>query len=132
MKSLSATIRRMITHYGVTPEEINNGLCEDFADSVMAEMGYPIRKQTNTRFVQADPFDQPDEFGNKDVAWPGHFWIVWDGKHYDAECPDGVDCWHDLPLFARWIAAKKLVLSRVMKHPKQVHAPCPVKAQISS
>ena len=30
-----------------------------------------------------------------------HTWLVCDGRHYDAECPEGVDDYRDLPFFER-------------------------------
>ena len=28
-----------------------------------------------------------------------HFWFYFDGKHYDAECPEGVESFTELPFF---------------------------------
>lgn len=33
----------------------------------------------------------------------GHVWIYYNGKHYDAEVPDGVDTFWDLPIYKRQI-----------------------------
>lgn len=30
-----------------------------------------------------------------------HYWIKYNGRHYDAEVPTGVDHWRDLPIFIR-------------------------------
>lgn len=37
-----------------------------------------------------------------------HEWIVYEGRHYDAEAPEGVDNPFDLPFFVRIIEAWKL------------------------
>jgi hypothetical protein len=34
---------------------------------------------------------------------PVHIWITVDGRHYDAESPDGVDSFFDLAFFRRWL-----------------------------
>lgn len=34
-----------------------------------------------------------------------HEWIVFESRHYDAECPDGVDNFLELPFFKRVIAS---------------------------
>lgn len=39
-------------------------------------------------------------------AVPAHCWIVLGGRHYDAECPDGVDNLFELPLVRRVLARK--------------------------
>lgn len=36
-----------------------------------------------------------------------HVWLVLDQRHYDAECPEGVDNFFDLPFFQRVIASWK-------------------------
>jgi hypothetical protein len=36
-----------------------------------------------------------------------HQWIIYKGKHYDAETPNGVDRWFQLPIFKRMIAKSK-------------------------
>jgi hypothetical protein len=34
-----------------------------------------------------------------------HEWMVLEGRHYDAECPEGVDSFFDLPFFRRVVAS---------------------------
>jgi len=36
----------------------------------------------------------------------GHSWIYYNNKHYDAESPEGVESFWDLPFFIRWIKLK--------------------------
>ncbi len=38
---------------------------------------------------------------NTNYELPSHVWIVYKGKHYDAECPEGVDNFFELPLIRR-------------------------------
>ena len=72
-------------------------------------------EETDTTYIRWDPYDGDDEYGNGPVWWPSHCWFIHEGKHYDAECPQGVDCWHDLPIFKKWIKRKKLVFVRDCK-----------------
>jgi hypothetical protein len=32
---------------------------------------------------------------------PGHAWVFFHGRHFDAECPQGVRNWRNLPVFRR-------------------------------
>lgn len=56
-----------------------------------------------------DDLDHISAFGN--FSSGTHIWIFNDGKHYDAEAPEGVDTPFDLPFFkriiGRWIEAGK-------------------------
>lgn len=71
------------------PYEINNGDCDRFADAVCSKV-----KGTEVRITEFE-----DEF--EGYHWVGHFWVEYKGKHYDAECPDGVDNFLDLPIFQK-------------------------------
>ncbi len=31
-----------------------------------------------------------------------HAWVCYNGRHYDAESPEGVDNWTELPIFKRY------------------------------
>lgn len=48
------------------------------------------------------PFFGP---GGEEIIGPfddvGHYWIEFEGRHYDAEAPDGVERMEDLPIFRR-------------------------------
>lgn len=75
----------------VTPEEINRGRCEEFAEELVDTLviaghvrAFVVDSDDHTRFMD---------------HW--HVWTYVDGKHYDSEAPDGVDDWADLPFFAR-------------------------------
>jgi hypothetical protein len=114
-----------LDYHALSPRasDINNGDCEEFAWAIIWAMGYEI--ENDEVEIRGDPFDQPDEFGNGPYlgaqGWPGHFWIEYKGKHYDADCADGVECWHDLPIFKSWIKRNKLKLRRT-KPKMSVHA----------
>lgn len=70
---------------GWSPESINRGHCESFAREVVAK----VRQHHGEAEIH--------------VNWKseGHFWILFQGQHYDAECTDGVHDWRDLPFFRR-------------------------------
>lgn len=70
-----------------TPYEINNGLCIDVAEKI------------ETLVPGAEELTMPTA-----SILPGHAWIYYQGKHYDAEAPHGVDHYLDLPIYRRWIA----------------------------
>lgn len=59
-------------------EEINHGLCREFADAV-------AERVPSARHAWGD----------------GHVWIEYDGLCYDAECFNGVESPDDLPFFQR-------------------------------
>jgi len=101
--------------------EINNGLCEDFAQAVVDRFG---GETDGLQIIWGDNLSVDGEGYEWDVDllrehwagsapthgldWadirgdiPAHAWIVLDGRHYDAECPEGVDNLFELPLVRR-------------------------------
>lgn len=67
------------------PEDINIHYCRYVANSVAERVG--------------DRYDvQILEDGGRGFA---HTWIAIDGRHYDAECIEGVDDYRGLPFFRR-------------------------------
>lgn len=79
------------------PYAINCGECEEFAGEV-----FDILVDGHDPLIRRD--GSPP---NVDVVWgprlclPSHAWLHIDERHYDAECPEGVDLWKELPMFAR-------------------------------
>jgi hypothetical protein len=45
----------------------------------------------------------------------GHVWVEFKGKFYDAETPDGVTDWKDLPWMQEFFKAKKQYPSDIKK-----------------
>ena len=108
--------------------DINNGLCEDFAQTVIEKMGgyndnlyeiagdmfFAVRepefaKENWSNIIETEygvwSVDLLKHWGyppNVDLSLVNdelnHTWIYFNGKHYDAEAPNGVDKWYDLPL----------------------------------
>ena len=95
--------------------QINNGRCEEFAMDAIDDLGgYSNETYELTTEDFGDEWGtvQPgfkSDFGNlpesikKEIDLPGHVWIFHKGKHYDAERPDGVKNFFNLPIFKRTI-----------------------------
>jgi hypothetical protein len=71
----------------LTPEMCNQGFCDDFANNL--KKLYPGAELWQTG-ISANP--------NTAV---GHVWIKYKGKYYDAETPNGVDTWKEIPHIKR-------------------------------
>jgi len=98
--SITEEITKMVQtakeKHNLSPREINNGLCEEFAMAVIERMG---GYSDNLEEVSTESFVniESDEWAN----YPGHVWIYYGDKFYDAECPQGVNDWRELPIFRR-------------------------------
>jgi len=90
MKSISQVIRDLVVAFEMTPAEINHGYCADFAHAIWEKFGRDYNKITFTDTVDAGGEEES-------IGW--HVWIIYQGKHYDAACPDGVKDWKDLPIW---------------------------------
>jgi hypothetical protein len=91
-KILKQTEREAKQNYNVdwdelTPEMCNQGFCDDFANNLRKL--YPGAELWQT-YTSANP--------NMAV---GHVWVEYKGKHYDAETPNGVDDWRNIPHIQR-------------------------------
>ena len=76
--------------YPVEHSEINQGLCEDFAADVVA------------LFPGAELLWIGSELDLDDFFHPSivHAVARYEGRFYDADCPEGVERWEDLPIFS--------------------------------
>lgn len=109
--------------------EINNGLCDDFASDVIAELPHMrehILDVANHSFMMGQDGDETEndifDIELLKQHWPKvrplhgltwddinsidfglHVWMVYEGRHYDAECPHGVENFFSLPLFQVYI-----------------------------
>lgn len=83
----------------VAPFAINNGGCEDFQQEALAILG------PSSGAVEVCDASFPEIGGmvsrTPPYGLPGHYWILCNGRHYDAESPAGVDRWQDLPIYQR-------------------------------
>lgn len=143
MKGLPSIIRAIRQRYLATGQaasayEINDGLCEAFAHDVLEVLGYPdnVRDLQNENFMcgeDGDPVGAECWDGNllearwgikppAGLTWEAvdnldfgnHVWLEHEGRHYDAECPDGVVSPFELPIFARVI---ERALAGEIEHP---------------
>jgi hypothetical protein len=73
---------------GRNPQEINKIGCSWFAMTITSEIGDEATLQESSD-VDVDAILTP------------HMWVVYKNKCYDAETPDGVDDFLDLPIFKR-------------------------------
>ena len=74
-----------------SPYQINNGGCDEWANRVLDSF------RDDCRMVGCWATDP-------DLADSSHIFIEIDDRFFDAECPEGVDDYMLLPLFARWQA----------------------------
>lgn len=80
--------------------KVNCGACEDFANEIVEK--FPEAEAVSAEQVGAD------EGGclilnGVELDFFGHVWVWYKDKHYDAEAPQGVLDWKDLPIFKRRI-----------------------------
>jgi hypothetical protein len=87
--NVPAVVKKLVKEFGKTPYQINDGECDDFADKLQEQIGGV--------FLQTAPWD--GNFVSSQL--PGHAWVYWGGRHYDAETPNGVADWKQLPIFKK-------------------------------
>lgn len=90
IENMTKIIKDIVKEYKETPYEINNGLCENFADKV------------NDIIPQSEIID----VGLEDPIIWGHVFIKYRGLYFDAEAPHGVKDIKNLPIFNRRIKNK--------------------------
>lgn len=83
---------------------INRGMCEAFAKDIVSII-------PDARAVWDDDLDTM-------IAYGSHCVIVYGGRYYDAECPEGSDDFRDLPYYQRI-----KVQSRTSPRPRSQHHP---------
>ena len=127
---ITKVILDTINEYNMDPYDINNGLCESFTMDVINKMGvykdnlYELSDDMIVNFRDPDVLDywdgelietpygvwsknMLDMYGYphiplKDIKEEfNHVWIYYNGKHYDAEEPYGVNDWTQLPMIKR-------------------------------
>ena len=69
-----------------TTEELNNGFCNAVAQEIFEEAGKPDGMQVM----------EASTMGGR------HQWVSYNGRHYDAETPTGVENFEDLPVWERF------------------------------
>lgn len=84
-----------------SPRDINDGFCGDFSDQLMDDA-------TAAGVLDVVPCEGFELSG--DVVDGEHLWSYWRGRHYDAEAPEGVEDWRDLPF---WLRRERLMGRRI-------------------
>lgn len=79
---------------GLPPEEINCGFCVDFAEQLNAKL-------VDRGVLDGVLLDSGDLGAGLRYGRGEHVWLWLRGRHYDAEAPEGVEDWRDLPFFKR-------------------------------
>lgn len=115
------TLRQNYLEEGLAKDAyaINNGLCEDFATDLMDRLAHPtgLDMLCNESFMTPDHTSWDWALLEKhwnivppagltqrqvdEVGFGGHAFLVFEGRFYDAECPQGVHSFFDLPLFQK-------------------------------
>jgi hypothetical protein len=91
---IQSVIATCIQAMGLSPREITERFSGEFALSVLEMLGVELgERDPNCRLLFTE--DLTDE------ALPRHAWGFFHAKHYDAECPQGVNDWKELPVFRR-------------------------------
>ena len=100
--------------------DINRGPCDSFADelneivpeSEVVETGQMMEESKKDLiklgFSNFNSIDLYAHHGGRNIEFASHYWIYYKGKHYDAESPEGVKWWWDLPLFRRSFRRQKI------------------------
>lgn len=96
---ISDVIREVLDEGDIPPKAVNRGECDPFAVEVVQRLD---TEDVWTMYTRELP--EEDLHSHKpDVSpEPIHTWVTDGTKHYDAECPDGVERWQELPIFQRW------------------------------
>lgn len=99
--------------------DINSGECMNFAEAVYEELlnEYKIKTEILSDGLFWEPYGdiedesllaKPEEYGStptynyKKLGLPSHYWIYYNGKHYDAERIKGINNFFELPTFVRF------------------------------
>lgn len=95
------------TNLSLSPEDCNNGLCDIWA------------KKFKEEYPEAEMWDTEQTYGETH----GHVWVKYGNKFYDAEIPDGVLDWKQIPYMKRYYEimgeypqdVKKLTENQILK-----------------
>lgn len=71
---------------------VNEGECAAFARAVARRVD--VLLVGDCRLLRRETKSAREPFEAKGC---GHVWVTDGSRHYDAECPNGVDDWRDLP-----------------------------------
>lgn len=92
--AIHAITRYYQTEYDLTPYDTNCGSCEEFAQDVIEHLGL----EEGDEIAACWHDEMPDCTAEEAWYW-SHKFILYQGKYYDSECPEGVTEWRELPCF---------------------------------
>lgn len=95
-------VREARDEWGQDPCDINQGACLDFAAEIARQIPCATTMGNEEMAAHAPEHTHEPQVIDGDLilgGGPEHAWVYHRGRHYDAEAPDGVDCWTDLPFF---------------------------------
>lgn len=117
VQPISHVIRSVVKSMGMHPYDINNGLCDNFAEEVITLLG-----GCSDILTETTPECETDFLVGTEL--PSHIWVKYNGDHYDAEEPEGVEFWWNLPLFNRLKnkPTYKSIFSKILHHEKMFSA----------
>ncbi len=113
--SIKKTILLLVKEYNKPTQQINQGECEEFAEEILRRVPnfWNCTSVCNENFQNADGswnvpllqryWPHVQSQGMDDIFFGGHVWLTAGVYHYDAECPEGVINFFDLPFFQRYI-----------------------------
>ncbi len=92
------TIHDLVLHcvrkMGLSPREITERASGEFALALLAMLSVePGKEDPNCRLLFTEDVTDQD--------LPRHAWIFFNGLQFDAECPEGVRNWRELPALRR-------------------------------
>jgi len=99
MLTITTAILDCINQWAETPREINRGNCDTFANQIET-LGFGEAVWGDELSPEDWSFSSEDWFTN---YAPYHCLILYQGRYYDSECPEGVKWPDQLPYYRRQI-----------------------------
>lgn len=97
---IASTIKALFKEWKQSPEDINSGECDNFAQEIISRLKYGYAMETVSA-DEEDYDDDPDEFDEDLTQVPDHAFVQIGDRYYDAEAPHGVKNWWELPVYRR-------------------------------
>ena len=105
-------IEYLIDKFDLSPSRINEGECMAFAENLYQLLvdGYNMEPLILCDATFIDYSGQENEYlwdiselcsppaNYSEIGLPCHYWIYINGKHYDSECPGGVESIFEIPI----------------------------------
>lgn len=102
---VSSLAQKFLSGFGLSrAQDLNEGLCVEFAENLVDQLrGLGIKAEyQHTVWLEEELLGESYEEYDWDVGLPVHAWVKTLRRYYDAEVPEGVRYWWDLPIFKRF------------------------------